>query len=322
MKCGTILNSSARRSPNERGSFGDSMVEGSGQDKSILDFLQKTKLQIADLSKRAATATKSGIETTKEAIQSKVVESKERSKKKKEAKLESIKSEIRDEGFIDSTPPMMVLPDVDVEQFELLSSQNEAQIQIVEEMLRLSERIDLLERRLTSIGTSMSKGLETSHSDESDSEVKKEKREVRSGNVLVEVLNIMGASLLLLVSLFSIDGYIRDNELLLMSKYQLSIPLWTTGIFTWSMFLFYRMARVGTVLTVPVLYRFQISIAIAMAAMMGMLLSEESLSTISNAWVWTTVLASAAIVGVGMITSAWRMTKQMVGIKETNEIID
>lgn len=296
-------------------------MERSAQDKSILDFLQKTKLQIADLSKRAATATKSGIETTKEAIQSKVVESKERSKKKKEAKLESIKSEIRDEGFIDSTPEMMVLPDVDVEQFELLSSQNEAQIQIVEEMIRLSERIDLLERRLTSIGTSMTKGLETSHS-KLDSEVKKEKREVRSGNVLVEVLNIMGASLLLLVSLFSVDGYIRDNDLLLMSKYQLSIPLWTTGIFAWSMFLFYRMARVGTVLTVPVLYRFQISIAIAMAAMMGMLLSEESLSTISNAWVWTTVLASAAIVGVGMITSAWRMTKQMVGVKEINEIID
>ena len=321
MKCGTILNSIACRSPNERGYSSGSMVEGSAQDKSILDFLQKTKLQIADLSKRAATATKSGIETTKEAIQSKVVESKERSKKKKEAKLESIKSEIRDEGFIDSTPPMMVLPDVDVEQFELLSSQNEAQIQIVEEMIRLSERIDLLERRLTSIGTSMTKGLEISHS-ELDSEVKKERREVRSGNVLVEVLNIMGASLLLLVSLFSVDGYIRDNDLLLMSKYQLSIPLWTTGIFAWSMFLFYRMARVGTVLTVPVLYRFQISIAIAMAAMMGMLLSEESLSTISNAWVWTTVLASAAIVGVGMITSAWRMTKQMVGIKETNEIID
>lgn len=296
-------------------------MEGSAQDKSILDFLQKTKLQIADLSKRAATATKSGIENTKEAIQTKVVESKERSKKKKEAKLESIKSEIRDEGFIDSTPPMMVLPDVDVEQFELLSSQNEAQIQIVEEMIRLSERIDLLERRLTSIGTSMTKGLETSHS-ELDSEVKKEKREVRSGNVLVEVLNIMGASLLLLVSLFSVDGYIRDNDLLLMSKYQLSIPLWTTGIFAWSMFLFYRMARVGTVLTVPVLYRFQISIAIAMAAMMGMLLSEESLSTISNAWVWTTVLASAAIVGVGMITSAWRMTKQMVGVKEINEVLE
>ena len=104
------------------------MVEETKQDNSIMDFLQKTKTQIADLSKRAASATKSGIESTTEAIQTKVVETKERSKKKKEAKLESIKSEIRDEGFIDSTPPMMVLPDVDVEQFELLSSQNEAQI--------------------------------------------------------------------------------------------------------------------------------------------------------------------------------------------------
>jgi hypothetical protein len=56
--------------------------------------------------------------------------------------------------------------------------------------------------------------------------------------------------------------------------------------------------------------------------MMGMLLSEESLTTISSAWVWTTVLASAAIIGVSMITSAWRMTKKMVGIKEINEVID
>jgi hypothetical protein len=88
------------------------------------------------------------------------------------------------------------------------------------------------------------------------------------------------------------------------------------------MFLFFRMAQVGTVLTVPLLYRIQISLAIAMASMMGMLLSEESLTTISSAWVWTTVLASAAIIGVSMITSAWRMTKKMVGIKEINEVID
>jgi hypothetical protein len=59
-----------------------------------------------------------------------------------------------------------------------------------------------------------------------------------------------------------------------------------------------------------------------MATMMGMLLSEESLDTISSAWIWTTVLASGAIIGVSMITSAWRMTKRMVGVKETVEVID
>lgn len=298
------------------------MEELPKKENPTLEFLQKTKSQIADLTKRVAQVTKSGIESTTGAIQSKVVESKERSKKKKEAKMESLKNDIRDDGFIDIAPPMMVLPDVDAEQLELMNSQNEAQIQIVEEMVRLSERIDLIERRLTSLGTAVTKNPIGTTIENSIVEEKPEKREVRSGNVLVEVLNIMGASLLLLVSLFAVDGYIRDNELMLMNQYQLSIPLWTLGVFTWSLFLFFRMAQVGTVLTVPILYRIQISLAIAMAAMMGMLLSEESLSTISSAWVWTTVLASAAIIGVSMITSAWRMTKKMVGIKETNEVID
>ena len=298
------------------------MEEDPQKQSSIMDFLQKTKVQIADLSKRAANATKSGIENTTGAIQSKVIESKERSKKKKEAKLESIKSEIKDDGYIDSPPPMMVLPEVDAQQFELLNSQNEAQIQIVEEMVRLSERLDMLERRLTKLGTAVTKDAPITTIENSEPIEKSERREVRSGNVLIEVLNIMGASLLLLVSLFSADGYLRDNDILLLNKYDPSILLWTVGVFSWSMFLFFRMARVGTVLTVPILYRIQIALAIAMAAMMGMLLSEESLSTISSAWVWTTVLASAAIIGVSMITSAWRMTKQMVGIKETNEVID
>ena len=298
------------------------MVEEKKQANSIMDFLQKTKSQIADVSKRAALATKSGIESTTGAIQSKVVESKERLKKKKEAKIDSIKSEIKDDGYIDPAPPMMILPEVDAQQFELLNSQNEAQIQIVEEMIRLSERIDMMERRITNLGSSITKDQLVSTPVKSGSDEVTERKEVRSGNVLVEVLNIMGASLLLLVSLFSADGYLKDNKILLLDTYQPSIPLWTIGVFTWSMFLFFRMARVGTVLTVPLLYRIQISLAIAMAAMMGMLLSDESLSTISSAWVWTTVLASAAIVGVSMITSAWRMTKNMVRIRETNEIID
>ena len=298
------------------------MVQGLPTENPIMEFLQKTKTQIAELSKKAANATKSGIETTTGAIQSKVVETKERSRMKKEAKVEALKSDLKDEGYIDNAPPMMVLPEVDAQQFELLNSQNEAQIQIVEEMVRLSERLDLIERRMTKLGAAVTNDVSIAFEDDSEPTAQLERREVRSGNVLIEVLNIMGASLLLLVSLFSADGYLRDNEILLLNTYQPSILLWTIGVFSWSMFLFLRMARVGTVLTVPVLYRIQISLAIAMAAMMGMLLSEESLSTISSAWVWTTVLASAAIIGVSMITSAWRMTKQMVGIKETNEIID
>ncbi|MDB3879354.1 hypothetical protein N9295_00710 [bacterium] len=292
------------------------------QQSPILDFLKKTKTQIADLSIKAANATKTSINTTSEAIQGKVLESKERSKKKKEAKIESLKNEIKDDGYIDLAPPMMVLPNVDTDQLNVLDAQTDAQIQIVEEMIRLSERVDSLERRILLIGKSNSNESLQNTVNES-TEVKQVNSHVdKSTNVMIEVLNIMGASLLLLVSLFAVDGYLKDNEILLMEKYSLGIPLWTLGVFGWSLFLFQRMGKTGSVLRVPLLYRIQISLAIAMATMMGMLLSEESLDTISSAWIWTTVLALSAIIGVSMITSAWRMTKRMVGVKETVEVID
>ena len=298
------------------------MVDGEKGQTPILDFLKKTKTQIAELSIKAATATKASINTTTEAIQGKVIESKERSKKKKEAKIESLKNEIKDDGYIDLAPPMMVLPNVDTDQLNVLDAQTDAQIQIVEEMIRLSERVDSLERRILLIGKSNSnESLQTTINE--PTKVKQENPHIdKSTNVMIEVLNIMGASLLLLVSLFAVDGYLKDNEILLMEKYSLGIPLWTLGVFGWSLFLFQRIGKTGSVLRVPLLYRIQISLAIAMATMMGMLLSEESLDTISSAWIWTTVLASSAIIGVSMITSAWRMTKRMVGVKETVEVID
>ena len=78
------------------------MVGEEKQPSPILDFLKKTKTQIADLSIKAANATKTSINTTSEAIQGKVLESKERSKKKKEAKIESLKNDIKEDGYIDS----------------------------------------------------------------------------------------------------------------------------------------------------------------------------------------------------------------------------
>ena len=299
------------------------MVGEEKQESPILDFLKKTKTQIADLSIKAANVTKSSINTTAEAIQGKVLESKERSKKKKEAKIESLKNEIKDDGYIDLAPPMMVLPGVDTDQLNVLDAQTDAQIQIVEEMIRLSERVDSLERRIVLLGEAKSELQQRSVKDTTSDDVKQPTIQVDNrANVMIEVLNIMGASLLLLVSLFAVDGYLRDNEILLLDKYDLGIPLWTLGVFGWSLFLFQRMSKTGAVLNVPLLYRIQISLAIAMATMMGMLLSEESLDTISSAWIWTTVLASGAIIGVSMITSAWRMTKRMVGVTDTVEIID
>ena len=155
------------------------MVEGLPTESPIMEFLQKTKTQIAELSRRAANATKSGIESTTGAIQSKVVETKERSKMKKEAKLEAVKLDLKDDGFIDNAPPMMILPEVDAQQFELLNSQNEAQIQIVEEMVRLSERLDMLERRITKLGTAVTKDVPMTTIVDSESDVQPDSRAVQ-----------------------------------------------------------------------------------------------------------------------------------------------
>ena len=296
------------------------MVGEEKQQSPIMDFLKKTKTQIADLSIKAANATKTSINTTSEAIQGKVLESKERSKKKKEAKIESLKNDIKEDGFIDSTPPMMVLPNVDTDQLNVLDAQTDAQIQIVEEMIRLSERVDSLERRIVLLGEANENTFAKSNGKPSSAQENTKTFVADRTSIMVEVLHIMGASLLLLVSLFALDGYLKDNEILFMEKYNLSIPLWTFGVFGWSLFLFQRMGKTGTVLSVPLLYRIQISLAIAMATMMGMLLSEESLNTISSAWIWTTVLASGAIVGVSLITSAWKITKGMVGI-DNDELV-
>ena len=191
------------------------MVGEEKQPSPILDFLKKTKTQIADLSIKAANATKTSINTTSEAIQGKVLESKERSKKKKEAKMESLKNDIKDDGYIDLAPPMMVLPNVDTDQLNVLDAQTDAQIQIVEEMIRLSERVDSLERRIVLIGESKSNHQTKRIDDAALDEVKQpiisaDKR----ANVMIEVLNIMGASLLLLVSLFALDGYLKDLSLI------------------------------------------------------------------------------------------------------------
>ena len=178
-----------------------------------MDLLKKTKNQIADLSIKAANATRSSINSTSEAIQGKVIESKERSKKKKEAKIESLKNEIKDDGYIDLAPPMMILPDVDTDQLNVLDAQTDAQIQIVEEMIRLSERVDSLERRILLIGKSNTNDPIISTNSESDKPITGALPVDKSANVMIEVLNIMGASLLLLVSLFAVDGYIKDNEI-------------------------------------------------------------------------------------------------------------
>ena len=109
----------------------------------------------------------------------------------------------------------MILPELMHNNLNCLTHKMRHKFRLWKKWFGSVKAVDMLERRLTKLGASMSEDSEIGTVNDSETKTKLERREVRSGNVLIEVLNIMGASLLLLVSLFSADGYLRDNEIAL-----------------------------------------------------------------------------------------------------------
>jgi hypothetical protein len=55
---------------------------------------------------------------------------------------------------------------------------------------------------------------------------------------------------------------------------------------------------------------------------MGLMMNNDSMTTVSNVWTWGTVLAIGLVLGGSMVATAWRSTKRLVGIRETIELIE
>jgi hypothetical protein len=49
---------------------------------------------------------------------------------------------------------------------------------------------------------------------------------------------------------------------------------------------------------------------------------DETMTTVSNVWVWGTVIAIGLLLATSMIASVWQSTKNLVGITDEHEIID
>ena len=56
--------------------------------------------------------------------------------------------------------------------------------------------------------------------------------------------------------------------------------------------------------------------------MMALLLTDDTISTMSGVWTWGTAIAVAVLVSSSLIASAWRNTKQILTPNETVELID
>ena len=114
----------------------------------LSEKLNKTREKLNLLSKKVAETTKSMVESTNNSIKSTISDHKEKRQKKREEKIEKAKTELSEDGLLDDVPSMITLPEFEQERMEIAAEQNDTMINIVEEMQRLSERIDSLESRV------------------------------------------------------------------------------------------------------------------------------------------------------------------------------
>ena len=273
--------------------------------------LNLTKQRLSALSQKVAESTKNMISSTNESIKTNVAKHKEKREQKNQEKLAAAREAIGKDGLMDDVPAMVTLPEFEDEKLEIVAEQNESMISIVEEMQRLSERLDAVERRFRNLGTNnekkagkISKVAETTPS-----------KEIEPSPVMREVIHLLGASLVWIVVLFGIDKYLSDNAVLLLDSYPAEIPIWGVGAMTWSYYLLRRLGNSSKALQLPKLLMFQTAIAVGITTTFGLMVNDETMTTVSNVWIWGTVIAVGLLFASSLIASAFSSTKRLVGLK-------
>ena len=284
----------------------------------LSEKLDMTKKRLGILSKKVASSTKSMVENTNNSIKATISEQKEKRQQKKQDKLTQTKTELSDAGLLDDVPSMVTLPEFENERIEIASEQNETMITIVEEMQRLSQRIDHLERRHKAISTNNSKENQVI-----SSQAKPQlDTNTTTSPVMGEVIHLLGASLVWIVVLFGSDKFISERAILIMDSYPAEIPIWGIGAMTWSMYMLSRLGQSSNMLRLPKLLLFQTAAAVGITTSLGLMVYDETMTTVSNIWVWGTVITIGLLLATSMIASVWQSTKNLVGITDEQEIID
>ena len=145
--------------------------------------------------------------------------------------------------------------------------------------------------------------------------VDNEDSRIEPSPVMREVIHLLGASLVWIVVLFGIDKYLSDNAILIVDSYPAEIPIWGVGALTWSYYLLQRLGKSSKALQLPKLLMFQTSIAVGITTTFGLMVNDETMTTVSNVWIWGTVIAVGLLFASSMIASAWKSTKKLVGFK-------
>jgi len=318
------------------------MSEDDGEISKLKERLSATGSKLADISKKAAEATKTAAlktaelskgaaqsasvagkkaaNRTNDAVKKVVSDSKTRIEDKREKKSQKARDELSNEPLLDDIPPMVTLPEFEVQRMGVVNEQQKNQLLLLEEMQRISSRLDTLEKRNRTLAKNTDKDSRQNTVAIKVEGHKTKPNVIGTSAAMGEMLHILGASLVWLVALVGLDQYTTEKELMLSPAYPADFLLWSVGSFTWVMYLLFRLGKSG--IRMPLLIRVQASLAVGITTLMGLMMNDDSMTTVSSVWTWGTILAIALLLGSSMLATAWRTTKSLVGIRDTIEIIE
>ena len=281
--------------------------------QSLADKINATGSKIAELTSKVSASTKSAFSKTNEAVKTAVSNSKAKAEARREEKAKKAKEDFSAEGIIDDIPPMVTLPEFENERMAIVSEQNENQVMMLEHMQRLSERIDILERRHKARLEELFNSSQEVEEDDSEKEIVPI---IGTSAAMVEALHVLGVSIVWIAILIGIDKYGDGNDIMLASVYPLAIFSWSIGAFSWALYLLHRLMKSG--IRIPLLIRLQTSLAVGLITLMGVMLNDDSMGTVSSVWTWGTLVTIVLLMGSSMIATAWRSTKKLVSNKSEN----
>ena len=296
--------------------------------KSLAERLGSTGSRIAELSKQAAQATRDAVgkvaDASKEAAQKTsqaVMEAKEARRDKKDEqltkKIEETRAELKDDGHISLAPAMITLPEFEEERMALMAEEHDILVDLVDHMHALSSRIDRLETTYKALA--IEEKAARSRPDATPTEEGETQPATSRG--MTAALSLLGASLVWVVLLTGLDRYLASNEVMVFSSYPAEIPVWGLGAGTWVMFVLNQIGKTAPFLRVSRPMLIQTGLAVGITTVMALLLSNDTISTMSSVWTWGTAVAVAVLVSSSLVASAWSTTRSVLTPKDETEII-
>lgn len=296
--------------------------------KTLAARLSTTGKRIAELSSKAATATKGAVtkvadagrgavNKTSEAVAQAVESKKERKEEKLTQKLEDTKTELRDDGFISITPEMITLPEFEGERMAIMSEEHDILVDLVDHMHAISTRIDHLEKTYRILALEEQQSISESMPNDKTSTSHQP-----TSKIMTSVLSMLGASLVWVVLLTGIDRYITSESIMLFQNYPAEIPVWGIGAATWVVFVLLQLGNAAPFLRVSIPMLIQTGLAVGITTSMALLLTDDTISTMSNIWTWGTAIAVAVLVSASLVASAWKNTQKLLATNETMELIE